>query len=151
MKKIIKLRNDVITILVVLIVLAVGTALLYAVSTVFNPLLILLIVSVLILCFSIKNYILRIYSLKRYGYFGGNLIFRHGLCKYEEYNMGKLVDLKVGITNTEPGHWELFVPTEQEWRNNTPSWATNRRIEIIERIKPYFKKNDIHLPDDYKK
>lgn len=63
--------------------------------------------------------------------------------------MGKLVALRIKRINTEPGHWELFVPAESEWQSSVPDWAANRRREIIERVIPYLKSGDIHFPDDY--
>ncbi len=61
------------------------------------------------------------------------------------------MQLKIKLENTEPGHWELFVPTETEWRATVPVWAVDRREEIIQRIAPYFKNTDVHYPDDFRK
>ncbi len=147
MKKIIKLRNDILIILVVLGIIGIISVVAYAVSLVFNPLFLLLILPAWILYSMIEQNMKRRYNLKRYGYFGGG--FEKGACKYEEYNMGKLREFKLKLENTAPGHWELFVLTESEWRSIVPDWAMNRRIEIIERIIPYFKSTDVHFSDDF--
>jgi hypothetical protein len=69
---------------------------------------------------------------------------------YEEIVNGELLQLQIKLENTEPGHWELFVPTESEWRLNVPEWAMHRRDEISERIRPFFNNRDIHFSDDIK-
>lgn len=143
-----KLRNDALIILVVIGLLAVGTAFLYSVSLLFNPLLLLIVVPAWVIYTVSKQYFKRRISLNRLGYFGGGR--EQEACVYEEFVNGKLLKLKIKLENTEPGHWELFVPTESEWRLNVPEWAMDRRDEIIERIRPYFKSTDIHLPNDFK-
>lgn len=134
---------------VVLCIVALGGVFLFAVSQAFNPLWLLLILPAWIFYSMVSLRVKRTYNLKRYGYFGGS--FKQGKCTYEEYFMGELRNLRINLENTEPGHWELFVPTESEWRAYAPDWATNRRREIIERVVPYLKSSDVHYPADYKK
>jgi len=52
------------------------------------------------------------------------------------------------VANTEPGHWELFIPTDSEWRATVPFWARDRRTEIAARIAEGWKLKDFHLPKD---
>ena len=144
-----KLQNDTIIIFVVIGILAIATAFLYTTSLIFNPFFLLLIIPAWVIYSVSRQMIKRRVSLNRLGYFGGGC--ERGACVYEEYVNGKLLKLKVKLENTEPGHWELFVPNESEWRSYVPEWAKDRRIEIIERIKPYYKASDIHFPSDFKK
>lgn len=143
------MRADAIMLVGVLAFLTIGGAILYAVSLLFHPLWLLLIIPLWILYAVIKKSIMRTFSLRRYGYFGGG--YSHGASIYEEYIRGKLMQLKIKLGNTEPGHWELFVPTETEWRSTMPAWAVERREEIIQRIAPHFKNTDVHYPDDFRR
>jgi len=146
MNKMVVLRGNAIMTLIVIGIIAVVATLLYSVSLVFNPLLLLLILPAWVIYLVSKQYLQRRISLNRFGYFGGGRAQED--CVYEEYINGKLLKLKIKLENTEPGHWELFVPSKDEWQSTVPEWATDRRTEIIERIKPHFKSTDIHFPDD---
>ncbi len=148
MNKMTVLRSNVFLIFVVIVVLAVATTLVSTASLFFNPLLLLLIPPVWVIYLISKQYIQRRISLNRFGYFGGSR--EQEDCVYEEYINGKLLKLKIKLVNTEPGHWELFVPSKDEWQSTVPEWAADRRAEIIERITPHYKSTDIHFPDDYK-
>jgi hypothetical protein len=127
-------------------IVAIGGALLYLVSLVFNPLLLLLIIPVWVLYSLVRRRVMRTYRLKRHGYFA--CLSNQDECKYEEYMMGEVVDLRIKLENTGPGEWDLFVPTESERRSTVPIWATDRRTEIIERIMPCLGRIHIHFPDD---
>jgi hypothetical protein len=52
------------------------------------------------------------------------------------------------VDNTEPGHWEMFIPTDSVWRTTVPSWAWERRLEIATRIAEAWKPKDFHLLND---
>jgi hypothetical protein len=95
-----------------------------------------------------KQYLKRKISLNRFGCFGGGR--ERVTIVYEEIVNGELLQLQIKLENTEPGHWELFVPTESEWRLNVPERAMHRRDEISERIRPFFNNRDIHFSDDIK-
>ena len=47
----------------------------------------------------------------------------HGI--YEERQGYSLVALILPVANTEPGHWELFIPDNEKWRalENSLRWA----------------------------
>ncbi|MBN4061471.1 hypothetical protein JYT58_01015 [bacterium AH-315-G11] len=148
MNKMVALRGNAFMILVVIGIIAVAGTLLYSVSLVFNPLFLLLILPAWVIYLVSKQYIQRRISLNRFGYFAGRRVQKD--CVYEEYINGKLLKFRLKLENTEPGHWELFVPSKDEWHSTAPEWARDRRAEIIERIKPHFKSTDIHFPDDFK-
>jgi|HubBroStandDraft_6_1064221.scaffolds.fasta_scaffold332241_2 hypothetical protein len=69
---------------------------------------------------------------------------------YEERHRHSLVALILPVGNTEPGHWELFIPDDTKWRATVPEWACDRREEIALRIGEAWKPKDFHLPNDLK-
>jgi len=85
-------------------------------------------------------------QLAQRGYFSGRR--ERDKWVYEELQNGVAVPLVLKVENTEPGHWELFFPNEQEWRQSAPEWAANRRAEIARRISEGWKPRDFHLPGD---
>ncbi len=89
----------------------------------------------------------RILSLRDKGYFAGRR-FR-GQWLYEEIHDGEVCMLPLKLENTEPGHFELYVPSLVDWSETVPLWAANRREEIVRRIAERFKESDIHYPPDW--
>lgn len=70
---------------------------------------------------SIRQYLQRKWALRDRGYFS----HRHGpnLWVYEERHGYSLVALILPVENTQPGHWELFIPDDANWRATVPEWA----------------------------
>jgi hypothetical protein len=93
-----------------------------------------------------RNFI-RSTRLSKKGYFSGRRVNEHWI--YEEMQGLTVAALVLPIVNTEPGHWELFVPNDSEWRLAVPSWAWERRFEIASRIAEGWKPKDFHLPKDF--
>ena len=71
-------------------------------------------------------------SLKSKGYSAGWRIYDHWI--YEERQGYAPAALLLPVANTEPGHYELFIPDEPKWRETVPAWARDRREEIALRI-----------------
>ena len=69
---------------------------------------------------------------------------------YEERHGYSLKAFILPIENTEPGHWEMFIPDDAKWRATVPDWARDRRQEIALRIAEAWKPKDFHIPDDLK-
>jgi hypothetical protein len=97
---------------------------------------------------SIQRYFRRKWALRDKGYFS------HwqgpGQWIYEEQHGHSLLALILPIENTEPGHWEMFIPDDAKWRATVPDWARDRRREIALRIGEAWKPKDFHLPNDLK-
>ena len=87
-------------------------------------------------------------SLKNHGYFIRRL---GGSYLYEEAANRSTRNLTVPLDAIEPGHWQLFVPSEEDWRRRVPDWAQNRRAEIISRIAADRRPEDVHYPHDWEK
>jgi hypothetical protein len=95
---------------------------------------------------TIARSVTRSMRLNKKGYFSGRRVNEQWI--YEEVQGFHVVALILPIANTEPGHWELFIPTDAEWRTTVPSWAWERRSEIAARIAEGWKPKDFHLPKD---
>ena len=85
-------------------------------------------------------------QLKKKGYFAGSMY--RGYWIYEEQRGYSTEALLLSVENTEPGHWELFIPDDAQWRRTVPGWALDRRKEIAGRIAEGWKAKDIHFPKD---
>ncbi len=81
-------------------------------------------------------------SLRSKGYFGGRRTGDAWL--YEEVADGTVRSFALKRERTEPGHTELFVPDEASWRRAVPSWARERRTEIVRRIAERLGASDLH-------
>ena len=88
----------------------------------------------------------RILQLQRVGYFSGTQIRNHWM--YEEREGYATRAMLLPVENTEPGHWELFIPDEETWRDLVPTWAAERRAEIASRIAQGWNAADVHMPAD---
>jgi hypothetical protein len=95
---------------------------------------------------TVSRSVTRSMRLNKKGYFSGRRLNEHWI--YEEMQGNSVAALMLPVANTEPGHWELFIPTDSEWRATVPSWAWERRTEIAARIAEGWKLKDIHLPKD---
>jgi len=87
--------------------------------------------------------VVRTFALVTYGYHSqwvGN-----GKLRYEEISASKRRAFTLNLENTEPGHYELFVPDEGDWVKLVPNWAEQRRIEIAERIAKTWRRADVHI------
>jgi hypothetical protein len=95
---------------------------------------------------AIRRHLLRKWALRDRGYYS----HRHGphFWVYEERQGHSLVALILPVSNTEPGHWEMFIPDDAKWRATVPDWAKDRRREIALRIAEAWKATDFHLPND---
>jgi hypothetical protein len=93
----------------------------------------------------IKRWTSRKISLSRKGYFSGRM--KGDFWVYEERHGSSIRSLAVGVVNTEPGHWQIFMPSELEWNERMPEWALGRRIEIGQRIAEGWSVEDFHIED----
>jgi hypothetical protein len=85
----------------------------------------------------------RALSLAKFGYHSDQI--RDGLLRYEELVDKKRRALHLRLENSEPGHWELFVPDENSWSSSVPDWAIGRRSEIANRIAQTWRWRDVHI------
>jgi len=107
----------------------------------------MLLVPLLMIIYSfVKRETLRSLSLRNKGYFPGRRLRDYWL--YEEVQKYSVLALLLPVANTEPGHWELFIPNDEQWRATVPDWARDRRKEIALRIAEGWKAKDFHLPND---
>jgi hypothetical protein len=97
---------------------------------------------------SVKRETMRSMALRNKGYYPGRRLYDHWL--YEEVQKLSVAALVLPVENTEPGHWEMFIPDDAKWRAIVPDWARDRREEIGLRIAEAWKPKDFHLPDDLK-
>lgn len=93
-----------------------------------------------------KQWSTRAIHLRAKGYFSGRQVRDKWI--YEERRGGSVYSLTLEVENTEPGHYEIFVPTGDQWRASVPSWAQDRREEIAYRIAEGWKPDDFHMPND---
>jgi len=93
----------------------------------------------------VKGRFTRWRDLQRRGYFGGRRV--RGVWVYEERHGSQVRSLELKMENTEPGHYELFVPSKSEWQKSVPYWAHDRQQEIVHRIAERLKSRDIHFSD----
>lgn len=93
----------------------------------------------------LKERFIRWRDLRRKGYFGGRQV--KGVWVYEERHGAHVRSLTLKMENTEPGHYELFLPSESVWRTSVPAWAQDRQREIVERIAERLDSSDIHASD----
>lgn len=68
-----------------------------------------------------------------------------GRLRYEEMDGSRRRSLTLELEYTEPGHKELFIPSETVWVNSVPAWAQQRRNEIARRISETWRSEDVHL------
>ncbi|HQS60018.1 MAG TPA: hypothetical protein PKZ37_16700 [Gallionellaceae bacterium] len=123
---------------------------LYGIGQLFSPW-IFVGIPVTLIALYFYNGINRYFSLRHKGYFAGRL--RGDQVVYEERGNSETHKIKLNLENTEHGHYELFIPTAQEWCVVAPVWTMNRRQEIITRItlSKCLKESDIHYPNDWVK
>jgi hypothetical protein len=95
-----------------------------------------------------KRETLRSFSLRNKGYYSGRQLHEHWI--YEEVQAFAIAAMLLPVANTEPGHWELFIPDDANWRASVPEWARDKRKEIALRIAEGWKTKDFHLPNDFK-
>jgi hypothetical protein len=108
----------------------------------------MLLVPLLMIIYSfVKRETLRSLSLRNKGYYPGRRLRDYWL--YEEVQKFSVLALLLPVANTEPGHWEMFIPDDAQWREMVPEWARDRRKEIALRIAEGWKAKDFHLPSDF--
>ena len=98
--------------------------------------------------FCLARPISRTMQLRRLGFYRGHMVERSEFewgWVYEELHDNELRELHLRIDHTDPGMWELFVPSEEKWRDMVPSWAKHRRDEIVSRISPAIGSDRVHL------
>jgi hypothetical protein len=93
----------------------------------------------------LKRWTSRKISLSRKGYYRGSM--KGDYWVYEERQGSEIRSLAVGIVNTEPGHWEIFMPSELDWNETMPEWALGGRTEIGQRIAEGWSAEDFHIED----
>lgn len=84
----------------------------------------------------------RLYALSRKGYC--SRIVNQGQLKYEERIDKSTRSFLLKLEYTEHGRYDLFLPSAAGWCDFVPSWAKDRRLEIIERIALSWKRENIH-------
>lgn len=84
-------------------------------------------------------------DLRQKGYFGGRRVLDTWV--YEDRDGAEVRSLALELSNTEPGHYELFLPSQSVWRTSVPGWAQDRQQEIVQRIAERLKSRDIHAHD----
>jgi hypothetical protein len=84
-------------------------------------------------------------DLRQKGYFGGRRVLDTWV--YEERDGAEVRSLTLEMSNTEPGHYELFLPSPSAWRTSVPGWAQDRQQEIVRRIAERLKSRDMHAHD----
>jgi hypothetical protein len=102
----------------------------------------LLVLFLLIAANPVRLRIARWRDLRRKGYFGGRRVRKTWL--YEELNGSELRSFSLPMEFTEPGHTVLIVPDKNAWRLAVPSWARERRTEIVIRIAERLAEADLH-------
>ncbi|MGZ5857874.1 MAG: hypothetical protein ACXWJK_11595 [Burkholderiaceae bacterium] len=108
-----------------------------------------LLIPVLLVMFSYLRFRLkRAIQLWRKGYFSGRRVRDNWI--YEELLEKQCVSLVLQLEYTEPGHHEIFIPYETQWRESVPHWARDRRDEISRRIAEAWDSKDFHYPTDFK-
>ena len=93
----------------------------------------------------------RTMQLRKLGFYRGHRIQRSEFewdWVYEEIHDNELRELHLRMDHTDPGMWELFVPSEEKWRVMVPSWAQRRRDEIVSRVSPAIGSDRVHLISD---
>jgi hypothetical protein len=93
----------------------------------------------------VRQRFIRWSDLRQKGYFGGRRVLDTWL--YEERDGAEVRSLALEMSNTEPGHHELFLPSPSAWRTSVPGWAQDRQPEIVQRIAERLKSRDIHAHD----
>ena len=118
---------------------------LYGLSVLISPWIIVAIISFFLLSF-LRERIVRSIHLRKKGYYSGS--WHRGKWLYEEIRDGGVESILLEIENTDPGTYELFVPNNETWRATVPAWARDRRSEIAGRISEAWKPREFHFPDD---
>jgi hypothetical protein len=83
--------------------------------------------------------------LRNKGYYAGRQLREHWI--YEEVDKFSIAAFLLPVANTEPGHWELFIPDDAKWRTMVPDWAKDRRKQIAVRIAEAWKPKDFHFTE----
>jgi hypothetical protein len=96
----------------------------------------------------VKLWSRRAIALRSKGYFCGRRLRDKWI--YEERAGSTVNSLVLDLKNMEPGHWEMFFPSDKDWRRSVPPWAIDRRSEIARRIAEGWRPKDFHLPPDLK-
>ena len=94
----------------------------------------------------VKLWSCRAIALRAKGYFCGRRLRDKWI--YEERAGSAVNTLILDLENMEPGHWEMFFPSEKDWRLSAPPWAIERRSEIARRVAEGWRPKDFHLPPD---
>ena len=97
----------------------------------------------LIAIVNVYRQVVRAYALAMDGYHAQSI--RGGKLRYEEIHGSRIQSFSLKLENTEPGHYELFIPDETRWAEIAPDWAGQRRLEIAERIAKSWRRSGVHL------
>jgi hypothetical protein len=97
----------------------------------------------LVVAVNIWRQTFRAYALVTRGFHSQQI--SKGRLRYEEMHGSRRRSLTLDLEYTEPGHQELFIPSETKWINSVPAWAQQRRNEIARRISETWKSGDVHL------
>jgi predicted RNA binding protein YcfA (HicA-like mRNA interferase family) len=85
-------------------------------------------------------------ALTRHGFHTGRRVGSHWA--YEELHDGVVVALELPLEYVGRGGYDLHIPSERDWLANMPSWARERRAEIVERLQQVFKRSQVHFDAD---
>jgi hypothetical protein len=89
---------------------------------------------------------LRKRELLRRGYYIGRRVGTHWV--YDELQDGFIESLEFPLEYIGRGEYDIHIPGQQDWRNSMPTWARERREEILERLATVFKRSQIHFGPD---
>ena len=79
------------------------------------------------------------------GFHAGRRVDNHWV--YEELRDGEVVTLELPLAYAGRGEFEILIPGEQSWPARVPSWARDRREQILERLNTVFKRSDMRTDD----
>lgn len=83
-------------------------------------------------------------ALARRGFHPGRRVGTHW--NYEELHEGVIVWLELPLEYVGRGEYDIHIPSERDWLAGMPSWARERRDEIVERLP--FKRSQMHFDAD---
>ena len=85
-------------------------------------------------------------ALVRRGFHPGRRVGAHW--NYEELHEGVIVSLELPLEYVGRGEYDIHIPSAHDWLAGMPSWARDRRDEIVERLAASFKRSQMHFDAD---
>jgi hypothetical protein len=85
-------------------------------------------------------------ALVRRGFHAGRRVGSQWV--YEELHDGVVAMLELPLEYVGRGGYDVHIPSEHDWLANMPTWARERRAEIVERLQQVFKRSQMHFDAD---